>query len=88
MIMKTQEELNILKEEVKAINEKLKELTEEELTQVTGGIVHMIGGIIPTGKRDVEFPPCYAWPENLTFVTPEDCAVCEYYVSCYNPDKA
>ena len=36
--MKTQEELNILKEEVKAINEKLHKLTEEELAQVTGGV--------------------------------------------------
>ena len=44
--MKTQEELNALKEEVEALNEKLEELnkklaelTEEELAQVTGGIL-------------------------------------------------
>ena len=35
--MKTQEELNILKEEVEAMNEKLKELTEEEIEEVVGG---------------------------------------------------
>ena len=36
--MKTQEELNALKEEVVTLNEKLHELTDEELAQVTGGI--------------------------------------------------
>ena len=35
--MKTKEELNALKEEVKALNRKLHELTDEELTEVTGG---------------------------------------------------
>lgn len=35
--MKTQEELNALKEEVVTLNEKLHELTEEELAQVSGG---------------------------------------------------
>ena len=34
---KTQEELNTLKEEAKALNKKLTELTEEELEQVVGG---------------------------------------------------
>ena len=36
---KTQEELNALKEEVETLNNKLKELTEEELAQVSGGLV-------------------------------------------------
>ena len=36
--MKTKEELNALKEEVETVNKKLAELTEEELTQVSGGI--------------------------------------------------
>ena len=36
--MKAKEELNALKEEVEALNKKLAELTEEELTQVTGGV--------------------------------------------------
>ena len=35
--MKTQEELNALKEEVEAVNEKLAELTPEEIAQVSGG---------------------------------------------------
>ena len=38
--MKTKEELNALKEEVEALSKKLHELTEEELAQVTGGVVH------------------------------------------------
>ena len=38
--MKTAEELNALKEEVEALNKKLAELTEEELSQVTGGIIN------------------------------------------------
>ena len=46
--MKTKEELNTLKEEVKALNEKLAELTEEELTQVTGGVnpAYNIGAVL------------------------------------------
>ena len=35
--MRSKEELNKLKEEVKSVNEKLKELTPEELEQVNGG---------------------------------------------------
>ena len=35
--MKTEEELNALKEEIETVKKKLAELTEEELTQVTGG---------------------------------------------------
>ena len=36
--MKTPEELNALKNEVETLNKKLAELTEEELTQVSGGV--------------------------------------------------
>ncbi len=36
--MKTQEELNALKEEIEALNKKLAELTDEELARVTGGL--------------------------------------------------
>ena len=36
--MKTKEELNALKEEVENLNKKLAELSEEELTQVAGGV--------------------------------------------------
>ena len=35
--MKTEEELNALKNEVEALNTKLTELTEDELKQVVGG---------------------------------------------------
>ena len=35
--MKTQEELNTIKEEVETLNKKIQELTEEELKQVCGG---------------------------------------------------
>ena len=41
--MKTQEELNALKEEVEAVNEKLAELTEEEIAQVSGGVLNHYG---------------------------------------------
>ena len=37
--MKTKEELNALKEEVETLNKKLCELTDEELEQVSGGVV-------------------------------------------------
>ena len=37
--MKTKEELNALKEEVETVSRKLAELTEEEITQVCGGVV-------------------------------------------------
>ena len=43
---KTKEELDELKEEVEKLDEKLHELTEEELAQVTGGVV---GGLTPGG---------------------------------------
>ena len=36
--MKTKEELNALREEVENLGKKLAELTEEELSQVAGGI--------------------------------------------------
>ena len=36
--MKTKEELEALKEEVKALNKKLMDLNDEELAQVTGGL--------------------------------------------------
>ena len=36
-MVKTQEELNVIKAEIETVGEKIKELTEEELAQVTGG---------------------------------------------------
>ena len=46
--MKTEEELNALKEEIETLNKKLAELNEEELTQVCGGdanIDYTAGGL-------------------------------------------
>ena len=37
--MKTQEELNTLKEEVETLNKTLAELSEDELAQVAGGFL-------------------------------------------------
>ena len=37
--MKNKEELNALKEELEALSRKLHELTEEELAQVSGGVL-------------------------------------------------
>ena len=37
--MKTKEELNALKAEVEELNRKLAELSEEELEQVSGGVL-------------------------------------------------
>ena len=37
--MKTQEELNALKEEYETLNKKLCDLSEEELSQVSGGVL-------------------------------------------------
>ena len=36
---KTKEELNALKEEVETVNKKLNELSNEELEQVSGGLI-------------------------------------------------
>lgn len=41
--MKTIEELNTLKEELESLNKKLAELTEEELEQITGGLIPFPG---------------------------------------------
>ena len=41
--MKTKEELNTLKEEAETLNKKLAELTEEDLAQVSGGVLPAIG---------------------------------------------
>ena len=49
--MKTKEELNALKEELEALSRKLQELTDEELAQVSGGLVPGI-----TNEPDSELP--------------------------------
>lgn len=51
--MKTKEEINALKEEIKDLNKKLAELTEEELTQVSGGALEPpVGPVLDTSVLD------------------------------------
>ena len=52
--MKTKEELNAIKEEVETLNKKLAELTEEELVQVSGGVlpVPSQAGFVPPVSDD------------------------------------
>ena len=52
--MKSKEELNALKEEVETVSKKLAELTEEELAQVSGGV------LVPPFDIKTEWtPPIY-----------------------------
>ena len=54
--MKTKEELNALKEEVETLKKKLAELSDEELRQVSGGIVSGFrGNQEPDQVSDVTF---------------------------------
>ena len=48
--MKTKEELDTLKEEIKTLNSKLSELTDAELAQVTGGLTVQFD--VPVKKDD------------------------------------
>ena len=50
--MKTKEELNELKEEAETVSKKLHELTEEELAQVSGGLVHAYLVVSPALVKD------------------------------------
>ena len=54
--MKSQEELNALKEEVETVSKKLHELTEEELEQVAGGATYE--GALGTYKIRCSTPGC------------------------------
>ena len=58
--MKTKEELNALKEEVKTLNKKLAELTEEELAQVSGGDGYEI---FFYDSKNFEAPKPYIFPD-------------------------
>ena len=58
--MKTEEELNALKEEVEALNKKLAELSKEELEQVTGGITNLFR----TADANTDFKIPFKVPEN------------------------
>ena len=72
--MKTEKELNSLKNDIKKLNEQLAELSEEELKQVTGGFVNwsssdgetstVISGDHPTWLREAgadSDKPTSAW---------------------------
>ena len=79
--MKTKEELNALKEEVKTLNEKFRELTEDELTQVTGGVISPDSLINIGNKENYEL--------NL-FELPSDVMhsdVMKVIVESLNPDR-
>ena len=58
--MKTVEELKSLRGEIETLNKKLAELTEEELAQVSGGVVPTGVG----GNGPVREPPVYPDPVN------------------------
>lgn len=60
--MKTKEELNKLKEEWEALNKKLCELSEEELSQIAGGVEDLLSevqacrsdvGSVQTYRKDI-----------------------------------
>ena len=61
---KTQEELNVLKNEFESLSKKLAELSEDELEQVTGGVDFIIS------KDDPHYVPERYFdtdPKNKTF---------------------
>ena len=62
--MKTQEQLNVLKEEVETLNNKLAELTEEELKQVTGGGEEVPYGYPTKPRPDWACEDKYKWCPN------------------------
>ena len=73
--MKTKEELNALKNEVKDLNAKLAELNEEELREVTGGTAPKLPPMELAGGT-------YADPTMRTGgITVEDWIVQEYEVT-------
>ncbi len=66
--MKTKEELNAIKEEVKTLNKKLSELSEDELNRVAGGTTD---DIIQCYKEDTQrylegiLNPAYAYKNGI-----------------------
>ena len=58
--MKTEEELNTLKEELEALNKKLSELNEEELAQVTGGVAASALAVAGGGALSMGLASAYA----------------------------
>ena len=67
--MKTTEELNALKEEIKILNKKLAELTEDELIQVAGG----------EDEPEVGNWFCPRWFKR---VSPSTCKMCDRKDNC------
>ena len=64
--MKTQEELNILKDEVESLSAKLNELSEDELAQVSGGCVGRLAWVCfhkDCRSYYSEFPEAGACPD-------------------------
>ena len=60
--MKSKEELNALKEEVKVLNKKLAELSEDELAQVAGGETWwLVDQKQPTGAETVGQSIDFSW---------------------------
>ena len=55
--MKTQEEMNALKEEVESLNKKLAELSDEEMKQIEGGITILIRRGYPAFPDDPDPRP-------------------------------
>ena len=73
--MKTKEELNALKEEVKALNAKLSALTEEELAQVSGGIYPTW---IPVDESCPEFNSGTTCPMSIMKGKYDNCCDCKH----------
>ena len=68
--MKTKEELNALKEEVKTLNKKRKKLTEDELAQVSGG-----GGVVTCNRCN-----------GTGYINNAPCCVCKGSGGIYDPN--
>ena len=64
--MKSKEELNALKEEVETVSRKLHELTEEELAQVSGGLVS--GGLVSDFDYKLVVEPSVIWSSAATLI--------------------
>ena len=74
--MKTQEELNALKEEVEALNKKLTELTNEELKQVSGGRIPPTW--IPVDESCPEFNSGTTCPWSIMKGKYDNCGGCKH----------
>lgn len=82
--MKTQEELNALKKEIEALEEKLAGLTEEELKQVTGGVLFDIDRprtmACPYCKNDLHLVRVVAQKHCEFYKCPVDGELTYYYM--------